>query len=238
MRRGVLAPILGAGLLSIGASAAIARPQIEETQVDAGGGRTSVTLRVLGGCEGLDIDRVEMTVPEGVLGVAPEAIPGWTIEIDEVEVEPYELFGEELTTRVETVRWLGTLPDGQYADLGFAARFEEPGEVLFPVTQGCGTTEMVFDQPIPEGTDPAEVNLRAPVLTVVEPAEPVDLVALEAAVDQLRQDLEDVRTDDGGLRLPALRERVGELEQTIDRLRQRINQLEDGEEQPAESPAP
>ena len=88
------------------------------------------------------------------MGVAPEAVAGWTIETEEVATEPYELFGETLATRVGTVRWTGSLADGQFLDLGLAAVFRDAGELVFPVLQGCGTAEVDYAELVPEGTEP------------------------------------------------------------------------------------
>jgi uncharacterized protein YcnI len=240
VRRGVLAPTLAVGLLLAATPAALARPQFQETQVDAGGDRKSVTLRILGGCDGQAIDRVQLSVPEGVVGVVPEAVAGWAIASEEVTTEPYELFGEELTSRIGTVTWTGALPDDQYADLGFAAVFRTPGDVLFPVVLGCGTNEVTYAEAVPEGTDPTEIDLRAPALLVVEPVEPVDVVALQATVDQIRTDLDAVRTQAGDVRVPALRDAVERLQEAMDRLRERVAALDGGpggEESPEASPA-
>jgi uncharacterized protein YcnI len=234
----MLVPALAIGLLLAAAPAALARPQFQETQVDAGGDRKSVTLRILGGCGGEPVDRIQLSVPEGVLGVVPEAVAGWTIETEEVTTEPYELYGEELTTRVGTVTWTGALADDQYADLGFAAVFRTTGDVLFPVIQGCGATEVSYSETVPEGTDPTEVDLRAPALVVIEPVEPVDVVALQATVDEIQAELDGIRTQAGDVRVPALRDQVEQLQQAVDRLRERLNQLDGGaEEGPEASPA-
>lgn len=231
--RGLLVPALVCSLLLGHAAAASARPEILETEVEAGGQRVAIHLRVLGGCQGQAIDRVELTIPEGVVGVVPEATVGWTIETEEVATEPYELFGESLATRVGTVRWSGSLANGEFMDLGLAAVFQDAGELVFPVLQGCGATEVDYSELVPEGTQPNEVELRAPTLEVVEPADPVDLPALAATVESLREDLNRILTQEGSVAVPALRDEVDELRQAVNRLRERVNDLA-----PEESPAP
>lgn len=228
--RGLLVPTLVLSLVLGHAAAVSARPQILETQVEAGGARTAIHLRILSGCQGQDIDRIELTIPEGVVGVAPEAMAGWTIETEEVATEPYELFGETLATRVGTVTWTGSLTDGQFVDLGLAAVFPEAGELVFPVLQGCGTTEVDYAELVPEGTEPNEVALRAPTLEVVEDA--VDLPALDATVDELaatfeslQEELNRLTTQDGFVAVPKLREEVDELRRAVNRLRERLNEV-------------
>jgi hypothetical protein len=49
---GLLVPTLVVSLLLIHPAAGAARPQMLEQVVEAGGGRTAVHLRILGGCEG------------------------------------------------------------------------------------------------------------------------------------------------------------------------------------------
>jgi uncharacterized protein YcnI len=230
--RGLLVSTLACSLLLGHAAAVSARPQILEPEVDAGGGRMAIHLRILGGCEGQAIDRIELTIPEQVIGVAPEATVGWTIETEEVATEPYELFGETLASRVGTVRWSGSLDDGQFLDLGLAAVFRDPGELVFPVLQGCGTSEVDYSELVPEGTEPNEVELRAPTLEVVEPADPVDLPALVATVESLQKDLGRVLDDEGFVGVPKLREQVDELQRAVNRLRERVEELA-----PEESPA-
>jgi uncharacterized protein YcnI len=238
--RGLLVPTLVSSLLLGTAAAVSARPQILEPEVEASGARTAIHLRILGGCQGQAIDRIELMIPEGVVGVAPEAQAGWTIETEEVATEPYELFGETLATRVGTVRWTGSLADGQFLDLGLAAVFRDAGELVFPVLQGCGTAEVEYAEPVPEGTEPNEVELRAPTLEVVERVAPVDLPALQATVDDLtatvatlRDDLDGILTRAGDVAVPKLRDEVDEIRRAVDRLRERLDELA-----PEESPAP
>jgi hypothetical protein len=238
MRR-VLVPALVLSLV-LGPSAAVsARPQILEAEVEARGARTAIHLRILGGCQGQAIDRIELTIPEGVVGVAPEAVVGWTIETEDVTTEPYELFGETLETRVETVRWTGSLAHDQYLDLGLAAVFRDPGTLVFPVRQGCGTIDVDYAELVPEGTEPTDVELRAPTLDVVEPTAPVDLPALQTTVEELenttaslQDELDRILTQEGYVAVPRLRDEVDALRRAVNRLRDRIDDLA-----PEESPA-
>lgn len=211
-----------------------------EQVVEAGGGRTAVHLRILGGCEGQAIDRVELTIPEAVVGVAPEAVAGWTVETDRVATEPYEVFGTTLAERVGTVRWIGSLAEGQFLDLAFVAVFPDAGEFVFPVLQGCGTTEVDYSELVPEGTDPSDVELRAPTLEVVEPAASIDLPELQATVDELKasvsslqEELKRILNQEGFVAVPKLRDDVEALQRAVNRLRDRLDEVA-----PVESPTP
>jgi hypothetical protein len=117
--------------------------------------------------------------------------------------------------------------------------FRDAGELVFPVLQGCGTTEVSYAELVPEGTEPNEVELRAPTLEVVEPA-PIDLPALQATVDELtatvashEEDLNRILTEEGNVGVPKLRDEVDELQRAVDRLRERLDEVA-----PEESSAP
>jgi uncharacterized protein YcnI len=134
-----------------------------------------IHLRVPHGCEGASTDTVEVQIPDGVVNAQPEYIPGWTIETEVVESEPYERFGETLTERVGVVRWSGgDLPDSAYYDFGIhAAILVEPGTTLaFPVLQRCGDVEVAWIEPTIEGD--AEPEHPAPTVTVGDAVEEAD----------------------------------------------------------------
>jgi uncharacterized protein YcnI len=144
---------------------------IPEGEVPSGG-TAVIHLRVGHGCEGLPTDTVEVRLPDGVVAGQPEYIPGWTVETEMVESEPYERFGETLTERVGVIRWSGgSLPDIAFLDFGLRATFlADAGSVLaFPVVQRCGDAEEAWIEPVVEGE--AEPEHPAPTLAVVEAAE-------------------------------------------------------------------
>src|SRR5262245_5182379 len=109
--------------LSVPVSAHVTIP---EGQVPGGGEGAVIHLRVPHGCEGAPTDSIEVQIPTGVIGVTPEAVPGWTVETETEATDPYELYGTTLTERTSVVRWTGgSLADHQYLDFGIDAIFPE-----------------------------------------------------------------------------------------------------------------
>jgi uncharacterized protein YcnI len=215
-------------LLLAGAAPAAAFPFIPDGDAVESGTRQVIHVRVPSGCSGQPTDRIEVNIPEGVLAVSPEAVVGWTTELERVTTEPYDLFGQTLTERVAVVRWSGgVLPADQFQDFGIDALFRvEPGDLVFPVIQGCGETEVAWTEPPVEGQDPTDTSLSAPTVRVVPDTDPVDLVALQESVDQLGQDLEDLTARIDELAPRAVENRIAELQTALDDLITRVEELE------------
>jgi uncharacterized protein YcnI len=184
----------GAMLLAVVAPAS-AHVTIPDGVVVGGGDGAVIHVRVPHGCEGASTDTLEVQIPEGVIGVTPEAVPGWTVETEAVETEPYELYGSTLTERTSVVRWTGgPLEDHQYLDFGISAIFPEaPGELVFPAVQRCGDGEAAWIQVPTEGEDPDELERPAPTVTVVAPGDDGNLASevssLRAEVAELQERL-------------------------------------------------
>jgi uncharacterized protein YcnI len=158
------------------ATLAIAFPVLGHVSIPEGevpsGASAVIHLRVPHGCDGASTDTVEVQVPDGVVSAQPEYVPGWTVETEMVESEPYERFGETLTERVGVIRWSGgDLPDSAYYDFGLRATFlVEPGTTLaFPTVQRCGDAETAWIEPIVEGEP--EPEQPAPTVSVGEAVE-------------------------------------------------------------------
>src|SRR5688572_25289428 len=93
------ASLLSASLLTLAVAApALGHVSVPEGEV-ASGGTAVVHFRIGHGCDGLPVDTVEIQLPDGIVAAQPEYIPGWTVEVEMVESEPYEQFGETLTER-------------------------------------------------------------------------------------------------------------------------------------------
>jgi uncharacterized protein YcnI len=185
-------PAASAALLLTVAAPAAAHVYIPESAVVGGGEGAVIHLRIPHGCEGVATDRLEVQIPEGVIGVTPQAVPGWTVETVSVETEPYELYGSTLTERTSVVRWTGgALEDHQYLDFGISAIFpDEPGEFAFPAVQGCGDQETAWIEIPADGQTEDDMEHPAPTIEVVAAGEDgglADLVtALQAQVAELR----------------------------------------------------
>ena len=156
---------------------------IDGGAVEGGGHGTQITLRVPHGCEGVATDTLEVKIPDGVTGVKPKLMPGWTIET-EADAAPQDSAApqgsgapgaspaaeeEPETGQVTLVRWTGgSLPDSQYADFQLMADFPEtPGTVTFPVVQRCGDTEIAWIEVPAEGQTEDDLELPAPTVTIV-----------------------------------------------------------------------
>jgi uncharacterized protein YcnI len=212
-------------------TAALGVATIPEDEVFAREARREVIhIRIQEGCDIAATDRVSVQIPEGVLGVIPAAVPGWSASIEVVETEPYELFGQRRTDRVESVEWTGgQLPAEQFQDFGFAAVFTEPtDELAIPVVQGCGDVEQAWEEIPAEDEDRSDLEFPAPVVRVVEPPD-TDIRGLQSDLRGLRQELDELRTEFDGLSLgqipgDRLRERVDELAAQLAEVEERLAQ--------------
>jgi periplasmic copper chaperone A len=207
-RRSVGALVITAVFLAV-AAPVVGLPTIPESELVSSDQRQLIHVRIQTGCDELPTDQVEVQIPEGVVGVVPEAVPGWTVETEVAATDPYELFGETQNDRVALVRWLGgSVPADQFADFGIAAVFREaPAELAFPVTQLCGSEELAWTEVPEEGQDPADLAFPAPVVTVAAPGPSVDLAALQETVEAIDAQAKRLAT-----RVNALEEKVQALE--------------------------
>ena len=221
--------IMGAviiGSLLVLAAAPVNAVKIPERGYVPAGITSVVHVRVDSGCGSEPTDRLEVSIPEGLSQVVPEAIPGWVVEI---ETTPSKTADSADSERVSLIRWSGgSLPDGQYMDFGFRALFpDEPDTVLtFPVVQGCGSLERVQSGVDGEG--------QAPLVNVGKALVPQDLVALADSVDELIAQVGSIQEQVGQVRSPVLRDRVDDVESAgVDlterfvNLRDRIKVIED-----------
>jgi uncharacterized protein YcnI len=135
-------------------------------------GFATIAFRVPHGCEGSPTTRVSVQIPEGVVNVKPEAVPGWTVATKTGKyAQPVDLFGEQVTEGVREVTWSGgSLPDSQYQDFGVSVKLP-PGDagtkLNFPTVQTCAKGVTRWIQIPVEGED--------------EPEEPTPQVELTAA---------------------------------------------------------
>jgi uncharacterized protein YcnI len=221
MRKSRVVAVAGATtLLALGVGRPVdARPTIPEEQLEAGPGRQVIHIRVQSGCGPSPTDRLDVLIPEGAIGVLPEAVPGWSAELTVIPTEPYELFGVEQTDRVSQITWTGgSIAPDAFLDFGIAAVFTEEGRLAFPVTQGCGLEEVAYTEIPPDGEEPADVETAALLIDVVPAPPDVDVVALDSSVEELRETIREIRRELDDIAIVRLRERVRELEDRIDAL--------------------
>ncbi|MEI2639162.1 MAG: YcnI family protein [Microthrixaceae bacterium] len=109
------------------------------------GGEFSTAFQIGHGCGDKPTTKVEIKIPEGVTGVVPKEMEGWTISTTTRPVDPpLEIDGKEVSETVDTVTFEGgPLPSGETAQFGMSMRLPEgsPGDRLyFPFVQSCGST--------------------------------------------------------------------------------------------------
>jgi uncharacterized protein YcnI len=198
-------------------------------------------LRVTSTCDGLPMDELEVTIPDGVVNSIPEAVAGWDVTVEDPEAmdeegevadEAAEEADEEAEAAPVLIRWSGgLLEDGRLLDFGIRARFpDEEDEVLeFPVVQRCGDVEIE----------------HAPTVKLTQRYGQADIAAISADVDQLRADLDVLRADVdqlqqqvGDVNLVNLRSRVGDTETAIEELDERVGALEDDQATPEPTAVP
>lgn len=226
--------VLGAATIAA-ATALLATPAVANVNIPEGGAvaRDSVSvihLRVFDGCDGQATDRLEVGIPETVRSVIPAAVPGWTVEVEtadgasEETKAPAEVGDDE---RVSLVRWSGgPLPAGQLMDFGLRAYFpDEAGATLsFPVTQGCGSTEIRWDG------EPGSEN-AAPLVAIGNHVGQRELGELEDTVRGLSEDLAQLRDELTGDGDTSVESRLGAVETRVDErfpeIVDRLNRLAD-----------
>ena len=144
-----------------------------------GGHGTQITFRVPHGCDGAATDTHRVQFPEGVTGVKPKWMAGWTIETEPTAPSRHGFAsapdasaapGRAWEAEVGVVMWSGgPLPDSQYLDFQLLRRL--PGDprrgAYFPVVQRCGDVEMAWIEIPAEGQSEDDLEYPAPAVTIV-----------------------------------------------------------------------
>jgi len=100
-------------------------------------------LRVPHGCQGSPTTGLQVSIPEGVVGVKPQPKAGWAVATRQGDyARSYTQHGAEFSAGVKEIVWSGgSLPDAHYDEFVFLAYLSnglEPGTTLhFPVVQTC-----------------------------------------------------------------------------------------------------
>ncbi len=122
-------------------AAALAHVTANPSEAPAGG-EVVISFRVPHGCEESDTTGLSVSIPEGVVDVSPQAIPGWEVTMKEGKLpQPVTTDeGETLTEGVTEVTWTGgPLSHDQFADFGLAMTMPDSvgKTVWFPIVQRC-----------------------------------------------------------------------------------------------------
>lgn len=122
------------------------------------------------GCEGSPTVRLEVTLPEGLLGAKPMPKPGWQLSTEvEMLARPVTQHGRQVTERVARVVWSGgTLPDAFYDE--FVMQFQvaaAAGPLWFNVEQVCEKGRNAWVEKPAGGTDTKGMRFPAALLEVL-----------------------------------------------------------------------
>jgi uncharacterized protein YcnI len=155
---------------------ALAHPSFEARSAVIGTSYKAV-IKLPHGCDGSPTTRVRVLIPEGVIGVKPKPMPGWSIETKRGVYErsyPY-YHGAALTEGVKEIVWSGSLPDDYFDEFvfaGFLADSLAAGTTLhFPIYQECEKGSYAWiDIPAP-GQDQHALKSPAPGIALLPVAD-------------------------------------------------------------------
>lgn len=156
--------------LCTAATGASAHATLEVQSPEAGTTYKGV-MRIGHGCNGEATQRVDITIPEGVIAVKPMPKPGWTLTTETATYETsYDHYGRTLSEGVRTITWEGSLEDAHYDEFVFRARLAgdwAPGTVIhFPTVQTCASGPMGWTAIPAAGQDPHDLPNPAPGLKI------------------------------------------------------------------------
>jgi uncharacterized protein YcnI len=172
MRKFFIAAFAAVLFVALGAAPVLAHVTINASEAPADS-YARFAFRVGHACEGSPTTEIAIQIPDGVVSVKPELVPGWEYETVVGELsEPVTLHGEEITEGVREVRWFGgpPIPDEAFQEFGLSVRLPDaPGETLyFPVVQTCEEGENAWVERPAEGQSADELEEPAPALTLTE----------------------------------------------------------------------
>lgn len=153
-------------------------------------------------------DKVEVSLPDGIIFASYEPVPGWEAKVKMEKLdEPVEAYGETYKEQVGSITWTATDPDagiggGQFRDFGLEVGVPgEAGDVLtFPAVQTYDNGEVVRWIGDPDSEEPA------PTVTLAEAGEEhshsEDGESHEAGEEETGEVTEDVTVEEGGSGAP------------------------------------
>lgn len=161
---------------ALGASVAQGHPSFEGRSAPIGAAYKAV-IKVPHGCDGSPTTKVRVLIPEGVIGIKPKPMPGWSIETKRGPCErSYKFYhGAVLTEGVKEIVWTGNLPDEFYDEFVFSAFLTDglaAGSMLhFPMHQKCEKGSHAWtDVPAP-GQDAHALKSPAPGVALLPVAD-------------------------------------------------------------------
>jgi uncharacterized protein YcnI len=169
---GRVTAVLGGAAAAIALGAAPASAHVGTSPSEApAGSRQVIEFRIGHGCDGSPTTKLSIKIPEGVVAVTPQYIPGWTATVTTGPITPYDDHGTKVTEGVTQVEWSGgPLPDEQYLTFGLSLMLPDTeGEtVSFPAVQTCEQGETAWIEQAAEGG--AEPEHPAPAVKLTAAA--------------------------------------------------------------------
>lgn len=163
---------LGFSLSAIPASAHVtADPAVAQP-----GSYFRTALRVSHGCSGAPTTAISVAIPDGIYNAKAQAKPGWQARSDMRKLaQPADLgHGRKGDSVVGAITWSGgTLANDQFDEFGLVLKLPDaPGaQIVLPVTQHCGATEVRWDQIAAAGKPPHDLERPAALIRIAgEPA--------------------------------------------------------------------
>jgi len=136
------------------------------------GGYFRTALRVPHGCGGKATNAVHVSLPEGPVGVKPQAKAGWQVEIRTQKLaRPVDVgHGRTTDSRVSDVIWSGgNLPNSQFDEFGITLQLPAKAQDLWlTVTQKCDGDELRWEQIPAAGQSAHDLQRPAVLIRVAE----------------------------------------------------------------------
>jgi uncharacterized protein YcnI len=171
MQKKLYGALLGISIC-LGPVPAKAHVTLERSEA-AAGTPYKIVLRVPHGCDGSATTKIDVRLPEGMIGAKPMPKAGWQIEIrNGAYAREYSFYhGMTLKEGAREISWAGKLPDEYYDEFviaAFVAKELAPGPLYFLVKQTCEKGEADWTEIPAAGQDAYSLKFPAPVLNVIE----------------------------------------------------------------------
>jgi uncharacterized protein YcnI/copper(I)-binding protein len=200
-------PKLLAAMTALATFAIPAAAHVSIDNAETKGGTFKAVFNVPHGCKGSPTTAVEISIPEGVIGVKPMPKPGWTVETTKGPYgKTYDYFhGMKVSDGVKTVTWSGGSLPNEHRDefkLGlFVTKDFAPGSTIyFQVKQTCDTGALNWSEVPAPGQSSHDLESPAPSLKIVAAAnaQPVAAAPTVISIGGLRIEAPWLRATPGG----------------------------------------
>ena len=159
--------------LALGAPVTSAHPGLERNEASVGSSYKAV-MKIAHGCGRSPTTKVQISIPEGYIGVKPMPKAGWTLETQTGTYgKTYTLHGRKMSEGVTQVTWSGgSLADDHYDEFvvtGFLDNsLASETHAYFPTVQECAQGQHNWVDIPAQGQDPHDLKSPAPRLKLVQ----------------------------------------------------------------------